>query len=412
MSPVEATFEERLRKILLTWLFVSLSLPIAIQQTALGCALAFLGYRLWTRREISATPLNRPLAIFFAALVLSAVFCPSVVSSLLGLRKLWLVGAFFVVYHLLADEREAWRMAVTAMGVAVAVAAFGVSQHYTGFDLSHWLTGKPPAVEPFWFGRQEGFRTEGLFPSGITYAHNLLLPLTLVTTWLIAPQVPLWRRVSVLLAWGTMLLALLFTLTRGVWVAYAIVLLGLVAMQGRRALLPVGSCFVGLGVAITLLSPGVWERAYFTFDLQTNFARTQIWQANLDMIRDRPFLGWGYGNYKQFRAPYYQRYPQSDTNAHAHNNFLQMWVDGGVVGLAAFLFLFGSILHLGWRAYRRLSAEAEPLRTLALGGTLSVVGFLVGGCTQYNFGDAEVALAMWVIVGLLLRVSAWAEART
>lgn len=403
---------ERLRKASLTLLFVSLSLPVAIQQTVLGCAWALLSYSLWTRREIPKTPLDRPLLLFFAALVLTALFCPSTWSSLLGLRKLWLVGAFFVVYHLLADEREAWQMTVTAIAAALIVAAFGVSQHYTGFDLSHWLTGKPPAVEPFWFGRYEGFRTEGMFPSGITYAHNLLFPLIFVTAWLMAPHVTRRQRFVLFLGWGVMLLALLFTLTRGVWVAYAVVLLGLAVMKGRRALLPVGACLVAMGLAVTLVSPGVWERAHYAFDVQTNFARTQIWQANLDMIRDRPILGWGYGNYKKFREPYYQRYPQSDTNAHAHNNFLQMWVDAGIVGLAAFLFLFWSLVHLGWRAYRRLPAEAEPLRTLALGGTVSMLGFLVGGFTQYNFGDAEVAIAMWAMAGVLVRVAAWTHART
>jgi O-antigen ligase len=123
------------------------------------------------------------------------------------------------------------------------------------------------------------------------------------------------------------------------------------------------------------------------------------------MIKDRPLLGWGYGNYKKFRDPYYQRYPQVDTTAHAHNNFLQMWVEGGVFGLSAFLLLFWTILANGWRAYR-LSAK-EPFKNLALGGVLSIVGFLLGGLTQYNFGDAEVVIVMWVVAGLIMRMQEW-----
>ena len=130
------------------------------------------------------------------------------------------------------------------------------------------------------------------------------------------------------------------------------------------------------------------------------------------MIKERPLLGWGYGNYKRFRDVYYQRYPEVDTTAHAHNNLLQMWVDGGVIGLGAFLFLFWSILKLGWLAYQRLPAEDEPLRSLTLGGFLSIIGFLVGGLTQYNFGDAEVVLVMWAIVGVLIRVYTWATYET
>ncbi len=41
---------------------------------------------------------------------------------------------------------------------------------------------------------------------------------------------------------------------------------------------------------------------------------------------------------------------------------------------------------------------------MALGALLAVVGFLVGGLTQYNFGDAEVAIYLWFTVAILLRL--------
>ncbi len=34
-----------------------------------------------------------------------------------------------------------------------------------------------------------------------------------------------------------------------------------------------------------------------------------------------------------------------------------------------------------------------------------MVGFLVGGVTQYTFGDNEVALAMWFTLALLMRLA-------
>jgi O-antigen ligase len=327
---------------------------------------------------------------------------------LAGLRKLWLVGAAFAVYELIDDPHEAWRVTQLTVAAAIGVAAFGVVQHYTGFDLGHWATGKSPSVTPFWFGRAEGFRTEGLFPTGITYAHNMLFPLTLLTTRLLASHGERREQLGLLLGWAVMVLALLFTLTRGVWIAYLIVLLVLAAIKGGRVALAVGGAVALIGLTLMFTNDGVWERARYSFDLRANLARSQIWQANLDMIKDRPLLGWGYGNYKRFRDAYYQRYPDVDTTAHAHNNFLQMAVDAGLVGLAAFVFLFWSILRMGWRAYQRLPSETEPLRILALAGTLSIGGFLLGGLTQYNFGDAEVAMVMWAMVGVLMRVATWA----
>ena len=166
---------------------------------------------------------------------------------------------------------------------------------------------------------------------------------------------------------------------------------------------------VVLGLFLLGAGSGVRERAASAFDLRENLGRSHIWQANLAMIRERPLLGWGYGNYKKFRDPYYQRYPEADTTAHAHNNFLQIGVEGGLLGLGAFVYLFGVILREGWQAYRLLPAAAEPLRSSVLGGVLGVVGFLLGGLTQYNFGDAEVVILLWATVGVAMRVGEWAE---
>jgi len=330
----------------------------------------------------------------------------------MGMRRLWLVGAFFSVYYCLASPQEAWRLSKLVVFVAIVVGVYGIIQHYTGFDFSHWLTGKRQSVTPFWFGRAEGFRTEGLFPTGITYAHNLVFPLTLLTVWLTLPRLQWQTRLGLSIGWMVMVLALLFSLTRGVWLAYFVILIVLGRIKGGRTALAVNAGLMLIGLALVISSPGVWERARHSFDLQTNLSRSLIWQANLDMIKERPLLGWGYGNYKRFRDVYYQRYPEVDTTAHAHNNLLQMWVDGGVVGLGAFLFLFWSILKLGWFAYQRLPAEEEPLRSLTLGGFLSIIGFLIGGLTQYNFGDAEVVLVTWATVGVLARVYMWSADET
>jgi O-antigen ligase len=418
-------WEERTRRWLLALFFAALSLPVAIQQAALGLLLAFLVYslvavRVAARRQAApavpdaprppprvppslSTPLNFPLALFFGALLLSTLCSPDALNSLAGYRKLWLVGAFFVTYSLTKDRGEvSWLVSVWVASAAV-VAAYGVVQHFTGIDWARELVGKPSNLDPFWFGRQEGFRTKGLHPSGITYAHNLLLPLVFLTVPLFSAATSWRQRLLRVTGWGLMVFALLFSLTRGVWVAYLVVLLLLGAVKGRNALLGAAGGLVALGLFLLSAGAGVQERASSLFDLKQNLGRSQIWQANLDMIRERPLLGWGYGNYRKFRDPYYRRYPGADTTAHAHNTLLQIWVDAGLLGLGAFLFLFAVILKKGWDAYGRL---AEPWRGIALGGVLGVVGFLLGGMTQHNFGDAEAVIALWAAVGVLMRLAA------
>ena len=84
-----------------------------------------------------------------------------------------------------------------------------------------------------------------------------------------------------------------------------------------------------------------------------------------------------------------------------------MGVDAGLLGLAAFLFLLGSIIMTGWRAYVR--QRTEPAQKPDPGLLARPGRFSDGGLTQYNWGDAEVALVWWATVGLMLRIASLGE---
>ena len=392
--------------------FATWSLPIALQQTALGLLLACLAYEVWRTRRLPRTPLDFPLAMFGGALLVSTLLSPDPLQSFSGYRKLWLVGGLWAVFTLVRDRAEAeWLLSLT-LGVAIAVAAYSIVQHFTGLDLAKTLVGKEPNLHPlahYDFDAYQGYRVKGLHPSSITYAHNLLFPLALATAT--AGQGSWTRRLLLTLGLLLLIAALALSLTRGVWVAYAGILLLGGGLGGHRARL---GTLVGLAVCGLLFVSaigGFQGRALTFFDMQAfgNVGRQQIWRANWDMVKERPLTGWGYGNYKQFRGPFYERYPQypqADRHSHAHNNFLQVWVDTGLLGLAAFGWLLWRILRQGWRAVA--AQRGKPLRSLSWGVWLGLVGFLIGGLTQYNFGDAEVALVWWASVGLLLRIATFA----
>jgi O-antigen ligase len=126
-----------------------------------------------------------------------------------------------------------------------------------------------------------------------------------------------------------------------------------------------------------------------------------IYRANLDVVHDHPVLGLGFGRYKTAAGPYYARHPAADRRSHAHNNFLQIAAEAGLVGLAAFGLLWATVLLRGWPALAAAGDDGEW--AAAAGAWAGVVGFLVGGLTQYNFGDNEVALAMWAGLAVLVR---------
>ncbi len=394
---------DRLRPFVLGAFALALPLGIAAQQCALGLLAGLFVVECVRARRMPTSPLDVPLALFLAALLLSTGFCPEPVRSLKAYDRLWIVTAFFATYHLTRTSADVERLVRITVASAAVVAAYGIVQHFTGVDFARTLLGKSADVDPFWLGT--GYRTKGLHPSGITYAHNVLFPLTLATVYGLADGMAARRRALVAVGWTLMVLALVFSATRGVWIAFAVVLVLAGCVRGGKAGV---AALAGLVVLVGLLigmDAGIRERARSGFDLAANVPRTQIWRANVDMARERPLLGWGYGSYKHVRQQFYERYADVDTTAHAHNNFLQTLVDGGALALATFLGIFGRMLTAGWRGYRATRPGDEPTRSLILAATLAIVGFLVGGLTQYNFGDAEVVVYLWFTAALLLRLT-------
>jgi O-antigen ligase len=92
-------------------------------------------------------------------------------------------------------------------------------------------------------------------------------------------------------------------------------------------------------------------------------------------------------------------FPGSDM-LHAHSTPLQLAFDRGVPALLLWLWLMFVFWTAAARA-ERLWRDASDARAhgLALGMTGALAGFLASSLVNYNFGDAEVALLVWWMMG-------------
>jgi hypothetical protein len=87
---------------------------------------------------------------------------------------------------------------------------------------------------------------------------------------------------------------------------------------------------------------------------------------------------------------------------HLHSTPLQIAFERGVPALlvwAAWLFVYGRML---WRLARGGLEGDWVMRGLALGALGGLVGFLAAGLVHYNFGDSEVVMVFYLIMGLSL----------
>jgi O-antigen ligase len=370
------------------------SIPLSTSGMQIGAASLFvLALVAWGAGVpvVRRTPLDGLLALVLAVFALSTLASGRPLQAD-GWLRLWIVVTYFGVYWWLEDAAAAVRFAHRLVLAAAVVAVYGIVQHYTGSDWYRELLGRRLVTRPRIEGAH-GFASIGFFRNYLTYAHMLLLPFGFA---LVSP-VP-WIRIAVV---PLVAVALVFSTARGAWVAAVVMLLGLLAtgtrVRGRLAAVAAVVAFAWV------ISPGFRAQAIPSLTrADTNAGRVAIYAANLDIVRDHPILGLGFGRYQRVSRPYYDRHPLADRRSHAHNNFLQIAAEAGLLGLAAFTLLFVTALRYGAET---VSAARDPaVRATALGACLALTGFLVGGLTQYTFGDNEVAVAMWATLAVLMRL--------
>lgn len=141
--------------------------------------------------------------------------------------------------------------------------------------------------------------------------------------------------------------------------------------------------------------------------------RLELWSRALYAIGDFALTGSGLGTFRQVVHTLYPLYfsgPDVDL-AHAHNVFLQVALDLGLLGLIAYLALVGAALWVGWRVSRWASSR---YRWLGLGIVGSLVAFHVYGLTDAIALGAKPGVAFWMLLALaaaLWRVESAGEGR-
>jgi hypothetical protein len=218
------------------------------------------------------------------------------------------------------------------------------------------------------------------------------------------------RRILYLTLAATTLLAVGIALTamRTVLVALAIgaVVITLRATRGRVRL--VVATAIVLVLAFGALA--VWRtRASGALMLEDYSAslRLQVAQVGLSRIRLHPVFGHGMDAVKNHWMDW--GFPGTDM-IHMHSTPLQIAFDRGLPALLFWLW----IMAAGWL----MAARGEKLfrdftdanrHGLLLGATGAVAGFFASSLVNYNFGDAEVALVFWWLMGTVVALCAREE---
>ena len=150
--------------------------------------------------------------------------------------------------------------------------------------------------------------------------------------------------------------------------------------------------------------PTLARLAHMSFEEATSKTRLLAWQMSLEGFREYPIFGWGTENYSILFNKYYDPdlYPVESWFDRSHNAYLDVLVNTGLVGLAAYGAIFVLAFGVLWRNWRE---QKTNYFTLAI---FSVILIAYGVQNIFLF-DTQVALLMifsiWAFLVFLSRPS-------
>ncbi|MFQ5777870.1 MAG: O-antigen ligase family protein [Terriglobia bacterium] len=249
-------------------------------------------------------------------------------------------------------------------------------------------------------------RARGTYSHFVTYAEVMLLLAALAAgLWLACPRKRSWTGAGLALLALLLTGALAATFTRSAWAALALAALAMLWMKVRwrgRLALALAAPLLLVGLNALLVE---WRGVgfYNPADLSIQY-RQMMWADGWRLIGQHPVFGVGMDTMLvRWQELGLRAYDELKLHSHFHSTPIQLAVERGLLGLAAWLLLMGLYVVL----LLRLVARTRPAEDwwnhgMALGIFGATAGFLASSLVQYNFGDSEVAMVFWLLAGVAL----------
>jgi putative inorganic carbon (HCO3(-)) transporter len=240
-----------------------------------------------------------------------------------------------------------------------------------------------------------GTEAEGVRRAQAWYPSPNHLALTLGRAWPFVLAGALSRRPLLALAAVPIGLAVLLTFSTGGWVGAAIASVVVVGVMGyRRLAVRLGGAMVLVLLLVSGLAAGGMLPERLNPLRQTGGFRLDLWLSSLAMLRDHPLFGVGPDNFVyQYQQIYLRQGASAEPNlSHPHNWLLNMWLELGVLGLGAFVWLVVRFLR---------RALTQPRSWVVAGAMGAMADMLAHGLVDNSYFLVDLAFLFWLILSLV-----------
>ena len=282
------------------------------------------------------------------------------------------------------------------------------------FGLTQSLTTNGTRV--YWFRQLTQSTAFGPFINRHHFAGYMELVIALPLGLLFSGSLEVYKRPLYAFAALLMAVALIMTNSRGGLISLVAEIMFVIVIAGpgvsqsdqarksslMRKVLLRAAMALGLGIvlffgALAVGGPGVFGRLLGTVNAaDPTTGRAHFWNVTLDVIKNHPILGSGLGSFSVI----YTRYDSGNglyRLEQAHNDYLQMLADGGIVGgllgLSFLIILFG-------RGFARRTTDDKFRRGVATGALAGCFAVLVHSAFDFTLHTTANALLFLVLAAM------------
>lgn len=348
-------------------------------------ALIMLFILRWFARgaPFATTNVNLPILILLAMVAIGFVASTTLSSALATLGQVIAsVSIFFVLVDYIHFDRAWMNVAVGLVGLGVL---FALVAPFTVTWSASKLFGLPEFYDRIWL--RLGEETNPNILAGA------LAPIVPIALAMVVQKERRWRIIGAM-SLAPMIVILLLLQSRGAFFALAAGLVIWLALYNRWVL-PLAPLVLLAFLAINNFTGGISLANLLYGETSagtpgTLVQRQELWVQSLALIRESPFWGNGLGAFSR----------TIEYINHSHNLFIQVALDTGVIGLAAFVAIWLVAIRAvlqNWRAQRHWA-----------NGILAsfAVLFVHGLGDVIVWGTAKSSVVLWIVFALALTLDA------
>ena len=382
-------------------LCLAFALPLSVD---IASIILVIGSFLWIIKMILArkllwrkTPLDILVILFVAISGISIYVSPDRAFSLYN--YFYLMGSYILTYYLIINNVESLsklkRLFVIFLFSSTLAVSYGFYQNIQGIDISTFG----------WIDKNEfpeiSTRVFSTFGNPNLFAGFLVIIMCFFSGLCLYEKGYKLKLFFFMLFFVTGI-CLLLTYSRGLWISFLAALFIQIIFSRGKALLMLAS----IPLFALLANSTIWERLLSVLNPVDSSAtlRIAIWESTLSMISQNPLLGIGWGAYWLVYPKYdYFLNDPSIIIYHAHNTYLHIAAEIGLIGLMVFLVLFFAYMVKSYLVFT--STKDSWLKGIMLGVLSALFALFISGFTDHILFSMQISMIFWFINAIVITAS-------